>query len=100
MTLIALGVFVGIMIALGALTVVTDLVGEDPVVEPANGVFDYELSYDLLFEPAAWVRGAPAPPPVDPPAYNRPLGVQIPGVPEDDGILAPPRPVVGINNEV
>ena len=90
------GFGMGILLALGVVGFVTTFAGELPAVEPSTAGVDYELSHEMLFTPRPWPRGVEAPPVDTVSAYHRPLDVQV--LP-DEGILPPPREIIGVNNE-
>ncbi len=90
------GFGMGILLALGVVGFVTTFAGELPAVEPSTAGVDYELSHEMLFAPRPWLRGVETPPADAVPAYHRPLDVQV--VPAE-GILPPPRDIIGLNNE-
>jgi hypothetical protein len=90
------GFGIGILLALGVVGLVNTFAGELPAVEPSTAAVDYELSHEILFAPHPWLRGVGAPPAAAVPAYHRPLDVQV--LP-DEGILPPPREIIGVNDE-
>lgn len=126
MALLALGVLLGLSLAVAGFRAILDFAGDDAAFEPAVPPYDFELAHEMLLSPAAWPRNpvvggrpAPAPPALPPPAfapeagpnalvdpiaggdaegfaYNRPLDIQVA---PGGGILPPPRRIRGINNE-
>ena len=96
MTVIALGLALGMVMSVGLVLALQALAGEDPPAEAADAWRDVEPSPDALFHPMMWVKGREPFPGVAAPAYNRPLEVQL--FPDQD-ILPPPRGVRGVNDE-
>jgi hypothetical protein len=97
MTVIALGLALGMVMSVGLVLALQALAGEDPPAEAADTWRDAELSPDALFHPMMWVRGREPHAGAAAAAYNRPLEVEL--APDQD-ILPPPRGVRGVNNEV
>ena len=97
MTAVILGIAMGIVLIFGLVVVLDAAAGVDPPAEPLEVSVEVDASRDALFYPPVWENGreriAAAPAPI----YNRPLEVQL--VPDNE-ILAAPREVRGVNNEV
>ena len=87
---------IGLLLALGVVGLANACAGELPAAAPSTAGVDYELSHEMLFAPRPWLRGAEAPLADTVPEYYRPLDVQV--LP-NEGILPPPREIVGVNDE-
>ena len=91
MVLMAIGITLGVVLIAVLAAVVIVLAGADPPAEPPAWGLDAVGDRNALFRPGGWKKGRPG----GPPAFNRPLEIQAP----DDGVLAPPRDVRGVNGE-
>ena len=86
----------GILLALGVIGFVHTFAGELPADEPITAGIDCALSHEMLFSPHPWIRDAGTPAAQTVQKYYRPLDIQV--LPED-GILPPPREIIGVNDE-